>query len=170
MLQPLAHRSIEKPTLIERFVQLIPLPYVWAALVWSIILPTGALAWITQYVASGTNHFLPNYLENTLLNLLLPFYLFVMVRYIRIRVVNAEQPISRQLSGGEQEYHRAFGKMTDTIPVVLLAIILGGFILITYFEFGILIGGPIIIILNIIIVSLNALAFSTYLWEFATTN
>jgi hypothetical protein len=70
------------------------------------------------------------------------------------------------LSGGEQDYHRAFGRMTQTAPVTILAAILALVILSLYESLGVLPAIPSIIILNIVVVYLNVLAFMTYLWEF----
>ncbi|HVH14245.1 MAG TPA: hypothetical protein VNA15_00815 [Candidatus Angelobacter sp.] len=166
----MAPSRIENPALIERFVKLIPFPYPLAALVWSVILPTGPGFLVIQYLAIGTLPFpIVNFLT-TLLNFLLPLYLFLMVRYIRLRVVASETAIAPRLSGGEQEYQRVFGRMTQTAPVIILAAILGTVLLSLYASLGVLSAIPSVIAINIIIVNLNVLAFSTYLWEFLTAS
>jgi hypothetical protein len=167
----LAPSRIENPTLIERFVKLIPLPYPLAALVWSAILPTGPSFYAIQYLATGTTPplSLAN-LPNLLLNFLLPFYFFLMVRYMRLRVVASEAPIAARLSGGERDYQLAFGRMTQTTPVIILAAILGTWLLALYASSGILLPVPSAIVGTIIIVYLNSLSFTTYLWEFATAS
>lgn len=117
----MAPSSIENPTLIERFVGLIPLPYPLAALIWSVALPSSVGGYVIHYLNTGAGPSSINSLPNVVLNVLLPFYLFVMVRYMRLRVVASEAPIAARLSGGVQDYHRAFGRMTQTAPVILLA-------------------------------------------------
>jgi len=113
----LAPRSIENPTVIERFVTLIPLPYPLAALFWTIVLGTPGFSAI-QYLATRSTPFSLANLPNALLNISLTFYLFLMVRYMRLRVVASEALIVSRLSGGERDYHEAFGRMTQTAPVI----------------------------------------------------
>ena len=166
----MALSPIEKPTLIERFVKLIPLPYPLAALIWSAVLPSSAGGYAFQYLMTRTTPLSLDYLPTAVLNILLPFYLFMIVRYMRLRVVAAEAPIAARLSGGDRDYHRAFGRMTQTAPVLLLTAVLGTFLITVYASTGILSPALVPIILNAIVVYLNTLAFSTYLWEFATAS
>lgn len=166
----MAPTPIEKPTLIERFVKLIPLPYPLAALIWSAVLPSSAGGYVIHYLSTGTTPLSLAYLPNAILNLLLPFYLFMIVRFMRLRVVASEAPIAARLTGGEQTYHRAFGRMTQTAPVLLMTAALGTLILAIYASSGVLSFDPVSIIFNIIVVYLNVLAFSTYFWEFATAS
>ena len=163
----MAPSPVEKPTLVERFVSLIPLPYPVAAIIWSAILPTGPIFLGIQYLATGTLPFSSINLPSTFLNFLLPLYLLLIVRYVRLRVVASEAQIAPRLSGGERDYYRAFGRMTQTAPVVILAAILGIATLSLYASLGVLPAIPSIIVLNIIVVYLNVLGFTTYLWEFA---
>ena len=165
----MAPSRIENPTLIERFVKLIPLPYPLAAVIWSAILPTGPAFLGIQYLLTGTLPFSIVNLLTILLNFLLPLYLFLIVRYMRLRVVTSEASIAARLSGGEQDYQRAFGRMTQTAPVIILSVILGAALLGLYASLGVLLPIPSVIVLNIIVVYLNVLAFMTYFWEFAMT-
>ena len=73
------------------------------------MIPSGPVFYIIQYLVSGGY---PLSLANAILNLFLPFYLFVTVRYLRLRVVASEAPIAARLSGGMQDYEREFGRMT----------------------------------------------------------
>ena len=57
--------------------------------------------------------------------------------------------------------------MTQTAPVIILAPILGAVLLALYASLGVLPAIPSVIVINIIIVYLNALVFMTYFWEFA---
>jgi hypothetical protein len=166
----LAPNSIENPTLIERFVKLIPLPYPLAAIIWAGILPTGPAFLAIQYLATGTLPFATVNILSTILNFLLPFYLFIIVRYVRLRVVGAEAAIAPRLAGGEQDYHRAFGRMTQSAPVIAFGGFLTVIVLALYASLGLLPITPWILVLNIIIVFLNVLAFMTYFWEFAVAS
>ena len=163
----LAHRAIENLTLLERFVSLIPLPYPVAALIWSLVLSSGFLFDAITYLTSGTTLLSVAGLPNAFLNFLLPFYLFLMVRYMRVKVVALEAPIAARLSGGERDYHQAFGRMTQTAPVVIFTASFGTILLSTYASIGILPTAPLLIVANIIVVYLAILGFTTYLWEFA---
>ena len=164
----MAPSPIEKPTLIERFVGLIHLPYPMSAFIWSLVLPgTPGFFIVTQYITTGSSGVSLALLPNALLSFLLPFYLFLIVRYTRLRVVAAGFLLAVRLSGGPQEYERAFGRMTQTAPVVALAAILGTFILAIYASSGILPTAPSLIAVNAFIVYLDVLIFSTFFWEFA---
>lgn len=165
----MAPRSIEKTTLIERFVGLIPIPYPLAALVWTVLLGFPGFSAI-QLLATGSTTFSLANLPNSLLNISLTYYLFLMVRYMRLRVVAAEPLVAGRLSGGEQDYHRACGRMTQTAPVIGLAAATGTVLLASYAYLGILAAIPGLIAFNVILVYLNSLAYSTYLWEFATAS
>jgi hypothetical protein len=168
----LAQRAIENPTLLERFVSVIPLPYPLAALIWALVLSSGFLFDAISYLTTGTTLLSLANLPNRFLNFLLPFYLFLMVRYMRLRVVALEAPIAARLTGGEHDYRQAFGRMTQTAPVVVLTATLGTLLLLSYVSTGILptSTAPLLIVANIIVVYLAALGFTTYLWEFATAS
>lgn len=161
-------RSIEKPTLIERFVSLVPVPYPVAALFWpaTFLGPPGELT--IQYLTTGRPS-LPD-IPGALLHFLLLFYLLLTVRYIRLRVVAAEGQIAARLIGGEQDYHRAFGRMTQTAPVLVLTAVLGTFLVVFSASLGDLPTAPGLIAFEIVIAYFESLAFSTYLWEFATAS
>ena len=159
----LAPNPIERPTLIERFVSLIPLPYTLAALIWSAFLP-GSPGF---YLATLTP--LPAYLPTTFLNMLLFLYLFLIVRYMRLRIVAAEAPIASRLSRGGQDYHRAFGRVASKAPVILLTAGFGTLILAVYATAGLLFTEPLLVG-NTVTVYLASLAFSSYLWVFATAS
>lgn len=164
----MAPSPIEKPTIIERFVGLIPLPYPLAALIWSLVLPgTPGFFIATQYLTTGSSGVSVSLLPNAILSFLLPFYLFLIVRYTRLRVVAAGSLLSARLSGGREAYESAFGRMTHMAPVVGLTAILGTFILAIYASSGILPVGILQIAVNAFIVYFDVLIFSTFFWEFA---
>ena len=167
----MARSPIENPTLIERFVGLIPLPYPLAALIWSFVVPgTPGFFVVTQYLTTGSSGVSLALLPNAILSFLLPYYLFLIVRYTRLRVVAAGSLLAVRLSGGSQEYQRAFGRMTQTAPVVAITATLGTLILAIYASSGILSPVPSLIAVNAFIVYFDVLAFSTYFWEFVVAS
>ena len=166
----MAHRAIEKPTLLERFVALIPLPYPWAALIWSLVLPSGLGFDLISYLGSGSAPISIDTIPNIVLNLLFIFYAFIMIRYMRMRVVATETRISARLEGGPEDYHRAFGRMTQTLPVLVMTAVFGTLILAGRASGGGLPSNPFLILTNVIVVYLGSLAFSTYFWEFAVAS
>lgn len=164
----LAPKSIEDLTLVERLVSVIPLPYTAAAFVWSVTV-FGPLSYIIlEYLSTGAVS-LPN-LPNVILNFLLLFYSFLMVRYIRTRILAAETNIAPRLSGGTEAYRRAFGRMTQTLPVVVIAASMGAFFVALDVSLEILPTVPVLIGFNIAIALLDSLAFATYLWEFVVAS
>jgi hypothetical protein len=163
----LAPSRVENPTLIERFVKIIPLPYPLAALVWTLVIPSGPAFYAIQYLVFGA---FPLSILNVLLNFLLTLYLLLIVHYMRLRVVADETSIAARLSGGVEDFQRAFGKMTQTAPVIILGAISGTFILLSYAYAGVLPLVPGLVLGNAIVVYLNTLSFLTYLWEFAAAS
>src|SRR5262245_4633806 len=111
---------IETPTLLERFITLVNLPYPLAAIFWSAVL--GSPGYYTlQYLTGPTRTFTIADLPNEILFFLAPLYLFLAVHYVRMRIVAGEAPIAARLAGGEEDYHRAFGRMNLALPPVALA-------------------------------------------------
>lgn len=166
----MAHIAIEKPTLLERFVAIIPLPYPWAALIWSVVLPSGLGFDLISYLGTGSAPISSDTLPNILVNFLFIFYAFIMIRYMRLRVVATEARISERLEGRAEDYHRAFGRMTQTLPVSLMTVAFGTLILAGRAIGGGLTSSPFLILANVIVVFLGTLAFSTYFWEFAVAS
>jgi hypothetical protein len=115
--------SIEKPTLIERFVQLIPLPYSWAAVAWTIILGSpGSILFEYVDTHSVVFYFTGPVLYNNISLAITLFYLFYIPRYLRLRIVNAEREISPLMPGQEKEYHAAFRQLTNPLPVLIVSL------------------------------------------------
>ena len=166
----MAHKGNENPTLLERFVALIPLPYAWAALIWSIVLPSGLVFDLILYLGTGSAPISVGAIPNILLNLLFVFYAFVMIRYMRLRVLATETSISSRLEGGSDDYQRAFDRMTRSLPVFVITLVLGTLLLVGRALGGGLPADPFLILANIIVVYLGVMAFSTYLWEFAVAS
>lgn len=161
---------IEKSTLLERFVAVIPLPYPWAALIWSLVLPSGLGFDLISYLGTGSAPISIETIPNIVLNLAFIFYAFIMIRYMRQRVVATEPRISPRLEGGVEEYHRAFRRMTENTPVLFMTAVLGTLILTGRASSGGLSSNLFLILANIIVVYLGSLAFSTYFWEFAVAS
>ena len=166
----MATRTVEEPTLLERFVALIPLPYTWAALIWSIVLPSGLGFDLISYLGTGSAPISIEAIPNIVLNLVFIFYAFIMIRYMRQRVVATEPRIAARLAGGVEDYGRAFGRMTQTVPVLIMTLVFGTLILTGRASSGGLSLNPFLILANIIVVYLGSLAFSTYFWEFAVAS
>ena len=165
----MARRSIEEPVLLERFVTLIPGPYWLAALVWAVAIPSGLVFDAIAAAVTGKSALSITTLPNTMLNLLFIFYAFLMVRYIRLRVVAAESRIAPRLLGGTDKYQHAFGRMTRTLPPLVLSIVLSSFLLYTYATAGVF-TSLWLIPPNMIVVFLATFSATTYLWEFASAS
>jgi hypothetical protein len=166
----LAPRPVETPTLIERFIRLVPLPYRFAVLVWAVVL--GSPTYLTvEFLVKGTSSFKldPGILYTDFLYFLVPFYLFFIVGYMRRKVIAAEAPMVPRLSGGEQDYHNAFGGVTSTLPVILLSAVLSPITLSgSLGDFRPATLG--LAIYDVFSSYVSGLAFSTYLWMFANTS
>jgi hypothetical protein len=116
-------RSIENATLIERFVQLIPLRYPWAALAWTVILgPPGSIFFRYLDMHNVVFYLTGPVLYNNISLFVTLFYLFYIPRYLRLRIVKAEREITPIMPGGEREYHASFRQLTNPLPVVIVSL------------------------------------------------
>jgi hypothetical protein len=158
-------RILEKPGLIERFVELIPLRYPFAALAWTIIL--GPLGFrIANYVQSSATPLQSPNPINEILGILLLYYLFYIVRYLRLKVVNTEHLITPIVSGGEKEYQSFFGRISSIPPIILMGIIFD--VLATLNDKTL--GFNALTISGAIVRAIILLAFSAFLWEYAVSS
>ncbi|HEX4921031.1 MAG TPA: hypothetical protein VFV92_09860, partial [Candidatus Bathyarchaeia archaeon] len=163
----MALRAVEKTTIIERFVMIIPGPYWLSALIWSTFLTSGLGFDAISYLVTGKSALSLATLPNTLLNLLFFFYALLMVRYIRQRVVAIEAHIAPRLKGGSDEFHEAFGRITRTLPPFLLALALSSVLLYSYAINGVF-SSVWLILANIIVAFLGTFSTTTYIWEFGS--
>ena len=162
----MAPSSIEKPTILERFVRIIRGPYWLSALIWATAVSSGLGFDAISIIATGKSPLSLGALPNTFANLLFFFfYAFLMVHYIRQRVVAEEAHIAPRLTGGSDEYYRTFGRMTRTLPAVLTAFTFSAVLLYFYAVNGLL-SSTWLIITNVILVFLGAFSATTYIWEF----
>ncbi len=152
-----------KPSLIERFVMLIPLRYPYAALAWTIILgPIGFRA--ANYAAFSFPLQSPNH-GNEVSSVFLLFYLYYVVRYLRFRVLAAETSLASIVAEGEQAYQPIFGRLTANGPILLVAIIIEvPAYLSTSPSWG---GAPFGGIYNLLTQIIEITAFSCFIWEYA---
>lgn len=114
--------SLEKPALIEKFVQLIPLTYPLAALVWTVIFGFGGPLFVYLDTREIVNFLYPPFLYNTISLALTMFYLFYVTRYLRLRLRRAGNEILPIMPGGEREFNSAFRRLPNPIPPILVAI------------------------------------------------
>lgn len=152
--------------MIERIVQLIPVRYPIAALIWAGIVGSPVYN-LMQYLDFGTTSFslAPMVLFDEVLFTLVPFYAFVAVPYLRRRVTSAEPSIVPLLPDGESAYDRFFGRMSKNLPVLVLTAIL--------FVIALPLGDPnfrlsILPVETVFSTFINTLAVATLIWEYAS--
>ena len=158
----------EKPTLIERLVHLIPLRYPFAALAWASVVGSPVFH-LFEYIDYGSTNFslAPSSLFADLLFTLVPFYAFNVVRYLRLRILKAEPQIIPIMAGGEAAYHSAFGRISSSLPVVILALVL----LVPILPAVVPNPHPSILVsYTLISLFANALAVATYVWAYAISS
>lgn len=157
--------SLERPTPVERFVQIIPLKYPLALLVWTIVL--GPLVFgIVQYFQSSSAFYFPAPI-NAALGSILFFYGFYSSRYVRARVLAAESTVSPIVSGGDSAYRSLFGRVTSTRSIAILAVVL------EILAFLATLQGRDVSILtayNLVTQVLIIAPFATLVWEYASAS
>ena len=112
----------ERPTLIERFIGVFHLPYLVGCLPWAFLMslfssvagnvePLGPAkafeGWVTSFVQVS---------NNSIIIVLLMFYLLYAPHYVRMRIVQAKESIAPLLLNREEEFHRLFGRISALRP------------------------------------------------------
>jgi hypothetical protein len=158
--------DLEKPTVIERFVHLIPLKYPLAALAWTFII--GPIGFRTvNFAQSGATPFQSPNPVNEFLGTLLGFYLFLAVAYLRSTVVRSKALITPIMTGGEEAYHSVFGRLTDNRSIILLAVpleLLAFLVTSAYHSVSVL--GFYNVVTQVVLI----LSFSSLIWEYSVAS
>ena len=130
-------RGPERPTLIERFVDLIHLPYAWGCLIWAVFfavvgpliggyLDTFDLS-VALAVLLNPGLSLLQGIASLVLNIIafgfLPIFL---VRFMRSKVVLSEPELIAISPHGEETLHKVFGGVSRSSPPILLGVALVG--------------------------------------------
>ncbi len=118
----------ERPTLIERIVGVVPIPYGLACLLFASVLgvPGFLLARFadTGSVDAAVSMFGPllihNVLTYTLANFGLVLYALAGTRYMRARIVSVEPAMAALTPDGEAALHRTFGPVVRWWPPVAI--------------------------------------------------
>jgi hypothetical protein len=97
---------------------------------------------------------------------LLTFYAFYCIRYMRQKLVRSEAEILPLLPNGEKDFHRAFRDVSRTLPIGLLALMVGT-ISVPY-TLGRIQSGPGVfwITFNLAAITINSLGLATFIWGF----
>jgi hypothetical protein len=101
-----SQKGAERPTLFERFADRLPLPYPWLCLI---------LAVIPGY---GASNFGQNLVDWWLWSLL-AFYMFYIIRYMRMRVLKSKWEIVPLCPDGEDTFRKAFGRLSHLAGQIL---------------------------------------------------
>jgi hypothetical protein len=127
--------SLESPTIVERFLDAIPLPYRASLLTAVLFGPPGTVA--VRFIfgtdlRSALEHYYQGLgtgvLNRQIAGLILwtgfLFYLMWMVRFLRRRLLAAGPEISKILAGGEHAYAASFQGVSRTLPELGLSAVL----------------------------------------------
>lgn len=130
--------SLRNPTLVERLLEVIPLPYEWASVLVALIFGPPGTVLVRRIsgadLASALNHYfrglgagaLSRQIAGLILWTIFLFYLLWMIRFLRRRLLGARPPVGRLLAGGEHTYGHHFRAVGDTAPALAIA---GGLLL-----------------------------------------
>ena len=108
----------EQPTLTERLILLFPLPFVVGCIVFGFVLVEIVPTFVAEYTETASVIASLEYafnLQNLLNSPFIP-YLFYATHYMRLRLLKSENTLSRLLPGGEEEFHRLFGRVSAVKP------------------------------------------------------
>ena len=175
----------ERATLLERFLTIFNIPYYLGCFIVILIFgPIGALlsAYLqtkniyeaynkTVYLFFGVQ--LPHWQGVAGLSLLLVilFYFLYMIRYMRLKLVAAEQLLIPLFPEGEDTYHNVFGHVSLILPPIIIEIVIIAFFFLqaipeTPINFIVYCSAPAAIFYLIISFPVWFLIFSTFAWVY----
>ena len=96
----------ELPTLAEKFVKLLRLPYFWGCVVWALVFLEIPIL-LDKFLSSQSPLNGQDVLYYTIV-FVMSVYFPLAVRFVRARVLEAEAIITPLMPGGEADYHQAF--------------------------------------------------------------
>ena len=111
----------EDPTLPERLILALHLPYVAGCIVFGYFFVGILPSFIAEYVESSSIQksldvaLVP---QNAVTGLVVP-YLFYAPRYMRQKLLQTESQLTGLLAGGEEEFHKLFGRVSALRPQLL---------------------------------------------------
>ncbi len=118
--------EVKKLTLVEKFVHWLRIPYPWASLM-LVSLATGPGALLARFLDTGSlEKAIPTWgvIAGEFSFTVGLFYILIMIRYLRMRVVRAENDLISLLPNERRDYVRAFGRISLWYPPILLALFL----------------------------------------------
>ncbi len=171
----------EKPTLIERVVGILPVPYPLASLAFAILFGS-PVQFLAAYLDTNSVSLAFKYTINTSYNsigagtvstvegatfqgiwLLTIFLLVYLVRFMRTKIVEYEPKLVAIAPSGEETLHRAFGGISRPIPQALLAV---PFLLISlpYISQSTINIGPVSLLYQLVSSVVFGVMFSSFIW------
>src|SRR5256712_2427475 len=145
----------EETTLYEKFVNRVRVPYPLVCLL---------LALVPGYASSNFGESVVGWILWTIL----AFYMFYVIRYMRLKVVRAESELLPLCPDGEETFHRAFGHIAQQKSQVFLWVMVGS-ISILYFFRLFRFTGYIYLGLTVANISLFAVAWGTVFWVYLSS-
>ncbi len=167
--------SLHRPTLTERLLGLLPIPFAIGALILAaflaefgdmlgVYLDTWDLNEVLARLPPG-----PPWLVavQVALGVALFFLIIWATRYLRRQVVAAEDAIIPLLPGGEETYHAAFGPISRYGPPLLIGVLL---FLILALPGGLPPGGPLTGVFNLSVALLLMPLLGAFIWVYLRAN
>ena len=156
----------ERETILERLVKVFRLPYPITSLI--LALSSGTpLYYLGLYLDTGKTAPLTSPVDVFIdvMFVIVPLYAILGVRYMRLMIVRAEPKLAPLTADGEVAYHRAFKRVTETTPTILLAAII---FVITIFALGPY-KGIWSFVTQAFSASIAALAYSSIVWMYVSS-
>ncbi len=166
----------ERPTLIERVIGAVPIPYALGCLLFASVLGVPGFL-LARYVDTGSadvalSMFGPLLFHNVgtyvLANFGLTLYALAGTRYMRTRVVSTEPAMAALTPDGEEALHRSFGPLTRWWPPFAVGAIV---FVVSYVALPDQMSGvtaPVELVLRAVSYPFTYLAYGTFVWVYVT--
>lgn len=174
----LSAKGPERPTLVEKAVDLFPVPYWLGALILSAIIGVPGML-LGRYIDTrnidttlslfGKNFGWQNIATFTLANFVMPFYALIGIAYMRSKIIATEPYLETLAPDGKKTLRRVFGPVSQLWPAIVLAIPLAVVSLVSFPGQGEHIAGPLSSVVKVVGFSFVILSYGTFVWVYISS-
>lgn len=174
----LSVKGPEKPTLVERVVDLFPVPYWLGALILSAMIGVPGML-LGRYIDTrninttlslfGKNFGWQNVVTFSLANFVMPFYALIGIAYMRSKIVGTEPHLAVLAPDGKKTLKRVFESVSRLWPAIILAIPLAAVSLVSFPGQSEHIAGPLSSVVKVVGFSFAILSYGTFVWVYISS-
>ena len=165
----------EEPTIIERIANVMPGPFFLKCLVFWVIFGTPGMV-LTRYLdtfnvdkalALFSQFTLQNVAVFSLANFVMPFYAFLGIHYMRLKIVEARPELEPVIVDGATTLNESFGSISNALPAIALAAFFGVVSIASFPGQTQHVAGYLSLIVKVVGLAFAMLSYGTFVWIYA---